>query len=135
MGEHLYILSEIECGAEINSMCNEILGRLYLKYGINSIIKSNNILNGNYLLLITERWDESMLVLKYAYNLSFDDIVYITDFKINSEKGLSDEQVTHVKSGNKNEKLVLDYDQRDFTMSFTSIDFRASEGGQISYKL
>lgn len=82
----------IENGAETNSMCNEIFGNLYLEFDVNSIVKSDNILNGKYLLLITERWDESMLVLKYAYNLSFDDIVYITDLKKdrNPEQMISD---------------------------------------------
>eukprot|EP01084_Bolivina_argentea_P029959 55579_1 len=36
----------------------------------------NNIMNGNWLILITEHWDESMILLKYAYNLNNDDIVY-----------------------------------------------------------
>jgi len=34
------------------------------------------ILNGKHLILVMERMDESLLVLRHAYNLSIDDIVY-----------------------------------------------------------
>merc|ERR1712154_204400 len=36
----------------------------------------NSIENGEWLLLITERFDESLLVLMSAYNLSTCDLVY-----------------------------------------------------------
>ena len=36
-----------------------------------------NILSGNWLILVTDHWNESMLLLKHAYNLTWTDLVYL----------------------------------------------------------
>lgn len=60
--------------------------------------------------------------------------LYITDFRVNRGDQLSAEQVARVKSPGE-DSLFLNYSQRDFSLSFTTIDFRNTEGGQISYML
>eukprot|EP01084_Bolivina_argentea_P180749 312259_1 len=60
---------------EFNSQCHEIIPN----YADNGIDKYNNwkrIESGDFLILISDRWDESLLLLKYAYNLEWKDLFY-----------------------------------------------------------
>ena len=88
--------------------------------------------------------DGSILISQMGYYYAFhpDSLwasrdttrLFITDFKVNTGKGLSAQQAALVKSQSP-DTLYLNYEQRDFSLGFTTIDFRNTEGGQISYML
>ena len=85
----------------------------------------DNIVSGEWLILITERWLESLLLLKYAYDLKWIDLIYLHNMNTNRKhkpggddimSDLSDEDVDKLYKLNqcdymiwKYANLVLDY--------------------------
>ena len=64
-------------GYQLNSQCRSLI-RGYVEpeaYDAYDVWKS--IRNGDWLILITERFDESLLLLTYAYNFTLNDLSYI----------------------------------------------------------
>eukprot|EP01084_Bolivina_argentea_P100328 180163_1 len=49
----------------------------FVETGVDTYNNFEKIITGQWLILILERFDESLLVMKYAYNLSWSDLVYI----------------------------------------------------------
>ncbi|MFZ9031890.1 MAG: two-component regulator propeller domain-containing protein [Robiginitalea sp.] len=64
---------------------------------------------------------------KQLYISRDSSLLKITDFRINSESALSEHQMALLKSDHSEEGLTLAYDQRDFSIFFTSIDYRNSQ--------
>eukprot|EP01084_Bolivina_argentea_P081172 147013_1 len=102
----------------LNSMCKSLIpGFIESKNDTYNVWQQ--IISGNFLLLIRERFDESLLLLKYAYNLSWNDLIF------NSMK---------VQSNNTNyiltqkEKIVLkqllDCDWKLYNMAQRVFDYR-----------
>ena len=65
-----------------NVMCQQLIGNDW-----HDLDHPNwkNILNGNWLILITEEWKKSLLLLKHAYHLSDNDLIYM-DMKRSGNK-------------------------------------------------
>jgi ligand-binding sensor domain-containing protein len=64
---------------------------------------------------------------KQLYISRDSSLLKITDFRINNESALSEQQLKLLKSNNSEENLFLQYSQRDFSIYFTSIDYRNSQ--------
>merc|ERR1712060_805342 len=52
----------------LNAMCRELIPG-FVEDGNDKFGNWKRIKRGDFLLLITDRWDESLILLKYAYNL------------------------------------------------------------------
>ena len=64
-------------GYQTNSQCRSLIpGYVQMEKRDIYNVWNKYINNGKWLILITERFDESLLVLKYKYNLSFTDLIY-----------------------------------------------------------
>ena len=59
----------------LNAMCRELIPG-YVQNGMDKYGIWQRIQSGDFLLLITDRWDESLILLKYAYNLQWNDLFY-----------------------------------------------------------
>ena len=60
----------------LNSQCKVLIPQLTDK-GIDKYNNLDKIKSGQWLILILERFYESLLILKYAYDLQWEDLVYI----------------------------------------------------------
>ena len=60
-----------------NTMCKSLIPDYAWNGGNDTYNNWPNILNGNWLILVTDYWNESMLLLKHAYNLTWTDLVYL----------------------------------------------------------
>eukprot|EP01084_Bolivina_argentea_P058399 106656_1 len=65
--------------AGLNSMCKSLMPGYSTKNDTYNVWQQ--IISGNFLLLIKERYEESLLLLKYAYNMSWSDLIF-TSMKV-----------------------------------------------------
>ena len=63
-------------GYQLNSQCRSLIRGYVEPMQMDKYNAWNSIQSGEWLLLITERFDESLLILMNAYNLSAHDLVY-----------------------------------------------------------
>lgn len=64
---------------------------------------------------------------KHLYISRDSSLLKIIDFRINNESALSEQQMAQLKLDDSEEGLTLQYSQRDFSIYFTSIDYRNSQ--------
>ena len=64
--DQLHFKTDIPTEIQLNCLCKEIIPNN----------KWNQIQSGNFLVLIADRFDESLLLLKEAYNLKWEDLFY-----------------------------------------------------------
>lgn len=106
----------------LNSVCQQIVPDM-LKNGVDKFNNIEKIRNGQWLVLILERFDESLLVLKYAYNLTWEDLVYM---KMKSNKGKKNDE-----SINEDEKKILEElnkcDLKLYKIAYKVFDLRLNE--------
>ncbi len=106
----------------LNSVCKQIVPDM-LKNGEDKFNNIEKIRNGQWLVLILERFDESLLVLKYTYNLTWKDLVYM---KMKSNKGKKNDE-----SINEDEKKILEElnkcDLKLYKIAYKVFDLRLNE--------
>jgi signal transduction histidine kinase/streptogramin lyase len=108
------------------------------KNGVKGILQSNSWMipyrkKDGTLLFGTQEGYYSVTP-KHLYISRDSSLLKITDFRINNESVLSDQQIIQLKSDDSEEGLTLQYSQRDFSIHFTSIDYRNSQRN-ITYML
>ena len=108
------------------------------KNGVKGILQSNSWMipyrkKDGTLLFGTENGYYSVNP-KNLYISRDSSLLKITDFQINDDSALSEQQMALLKSDDSKGGLTLPYSQRDFSIYFTSIDYRNSQGN-ITYML